>query len=82
MSSFRVDVVVGVWKAKAQLVLLPFFASERSVSRMSYGSSSPVGVEARRKSPYSWSRRRSKLTWVYGRQLRAMAKVSKALWLI
>jgi len=55
-----------VWvygKQKTQFVLSGLRVNERRVSRMSYGSSSPVGVEARRKSPCSWSRRRSKLTW-------------------
>ena len=54
------------------------FASERRSSRMSCGFSSPVGVEARRKSPCSCSRRRSKqVNLVFGRCNRPWGKSPK-----
>jgi len=55
-------VVVVVWKGKRHSLCFSSLASEQRDSHMSYGSSSPVCVEARR-SPCSCSRRRSKLTW-------------------
>ena len=69
VATVYVDVGDGKQKGKRHSLCFSGLASERRVSRVLYGSSSPVGVEAGR-SPCSCSGRRSKqVNLVYDRRL-------------
>jgi len=70
------------WYGKAQLVLLPVWrVNEANSSCVYIGSSSPAWKRGSPLAPVVVVGE-GQVNLVYGRRLRAMAKVSKALWLI